>query len=83
MFWGVFSAQRSNFFYALCCLLGYGVGLPLVAFGAGAGDLLLADSVGLDGLFEPVQVGLGTTQGGLGSFHVRVGLILGRPLPHP
>jgi uncharacterized protein len=31
---GVFSANRSNRFYVLCCVVGYGVGLPVVYFGA-------------------------------------------------
>jgi uncharacterized protein len=33
---GVFSASRSRRFYALCCAIGYGVGLPVVWLGAGA-----------------------------------------------
>ncbi len=31
---GVFSAKCSTRFYALCALIGYGVGLPLIAYGA-------------------------------------------------
>jgi uncharacterized protein len=31
---GVFSAQRSNRFYAWCCAIGYAVGLPIVWLGA-------------------------------------------------
>ena len=34
MKWGVFTAARSNRFYALCALIGYGVGLPMIALGA-------------------------------------------------
>ncbi|TVQ59787.1 MAG: DUF418 domain-containing protein [Phycisphaerales bacterium] len=34
MKWGVFTAKRSNRFYLLCGLIGFGVGVPVVAFGA-------------------------------------------------
>jgi uncharacterized protein len=33
---GVFAARRSTRFYALCCVVGYGVGLPVVGLGADA-----------------------------------------------
>lgn len=45
--WGVFSAARSNRFYALLCLFGFGVGLPIVVLGARA-----ASAHGFDPLYE-------------------------------
>ena len=62
---GVFAAARSNRFYGLCCLLGYGSGLPLILLGA---RRLLEES------FDPIYFGqIGIYPNYFGSLAVAMG----------
>ncbi len=78
---GVFSARRSARFYVLCCLIGYGAGLPIVWWGArklfDAGfDVMVMNSTG----FLPNYFGsLGVAAGHVGVVMLvcRAGLMRG------